>query len=97
MILSQILFHQSLKLIAHFFSFRLKNFFKLKNPKNLEKVTRTFFNHRRKIIKKPYNQFFGNKNILNYLKLDLNQRPQNLDFETYYKLTSEYEKLKLKS
>ena len=30
-----------------------KNFYKIKNPKNLEKITRTFFNHRRKMIKKP--------------------------------------------
>ena len=75
-----------------------KKFFKLKNPKNLEKVTRVFFGHRRKMIKKPYNQlFFGNTNVLEKLKLDLILRPQNLDFETYYKLTSEFEKLKLKS
>ena len=33
-----------------------KNFFKLKNPKNLEKITRIFFMHRRKMIKKPFNQ-----------------------------------------
>ena len=47
------------------------------------------------MIKKPYNQLFsGNTNILQQLKLDLNLRPQNLDFETYYKLTSEYEKLR---
>ena len=28
------------------------------------------------------------------MKIDLKLRPQNLDFETYYKLTEEYEKLK---
>ncbi len=72
-----------------------KKFFKLKNSNNLEKITRIFFSHRRKMIKKPYNQlFFGNPNILQQLKLDLNLRPQNLDFETYYKLTAEYEKLR---
>ena len=31
-----------------------KNFFKIKNPNNLEKITRIFFNHRRKMIKKPF-------------------------------------------
>ena len=47
------------------------------------------------MIKKPYNQMFSNNSkILNKLKIDLNLRPQNLDFETYYKLTSEYEKLR---
>ena len=71
-----------------------KNFFKLKNPKNLEKVTRIFFSQRRKMLKKPFNQLFnGDKKIIDNHKINLNLRPQNLDFETYYKLTSEYEKL----
>jgi len=71
-----------------------KYFFKIKNPKNLEKVTRIFFNHRRKMIKKPFNQLFnGNQKILDKLNIDLNLRPQNLDFNTYYKLTDAYEKL----
>ena len=72
-----------------------KNFYKLKNPKNLEKVTRIFFSQRRKMLKKPFNQLFnGDKKIIDKLKIDLNLRPQNLDFETYYKLTDEYEKLR---
>jgi 16S rRNA (adenine1518-N6/adenine1519-N6)-dimethyltransferase len=69
--------------------------FNIEDPKNLEKVTRIFFNHRRKMLKKPFNQLFnGNQKILDKLKIDLNLRPQNLDFETYYKLTSEYENLR---
>ena len=72
-----------------------QSFYKIKNPKNLEKVTRIFFSQRRKMLKKPFNQLFnGDKTILNKLKIDLNLRPQNLDFDTYYKLTSEYEKLR---
>ena len=71
-----------------------KNYFKIENPKNLEKITRIFFMHRRKMIKKPFNQLFNNNNyILQKLNINLNLRPQNLDFETYYKLTEEYEKL----
>ena len=71
-----------------------KKFFKIKNPHNLEKITRTFFSQRRKMIKKPFNQIFpNNKNILIKLNIDQNLRPQNLDFDTYYKLTSEFEKL----
>ena len=71
-----------------------KNFFKIKDAKNLEKVTRIFFNHRRKMIKKPFNQLFnGNQKVLDELNIDLNLRPQNLDFTTYYKLTEAYEKL----
>ena len=70
-------------------------FFPLKNPYNLEKITRIFFSHRRKMIKKPYNQIFSNSDeISNKLNLNLNLRPQNLDFDTYYNLTSEYEKLR---
>ena len=72
-----------------------KNFLKLKNPHNLEKVTRVFFNHRRKMIKKPFNQIFPkNKNLLKKFNIDLNLRPQNLSLETYYKLAYEYEKLR---
>ena len=72
-----------------------ENFYKLKNPKNLEKITRIFFNNRRKMIKKPFNQIFnGNIEILDKLKINLNLRPQNLNFETYYKITEEYENLR---
>ena len=72
-----------------------KNFYKIKDPKNLEKVTRIFFNHRRKMLKKPFNQLFnGDQRVLNELKIDLNLRPQNLDFDTYYKLTCAYENLR---
>ena len=77
-----------------FFSPKEK-FFKIKNPKNLEKVTRVFFNQRRKMLKKPFNQLFnGNKNIIDKLKIDLNLRPQNLKSELYYRITSEYENLR---
>ena len=72
-----------------------KNFAEIKDPINLEKITRIFFSHRRKMLKKPFNQIFnGDTVLLNKLNLDLNLRPQNLDFDTYYKLTIEYEKLR---
>ena len=71
-----------------------KNFFYFKDPKNLEKITRIFFNHRRKMLKKPFNQVFnGNLEIIKKLNLNLNLRPQNLDLQTYFKLTEEYENL----
>ena len=71
-----------------------KHFYKLNNSKNLEKITRIFFMHRRKMIKKPYNQLFnGNTQITSTHKIDLNLRPQNLDCDTYFKLADEYEKL----
>ena len=72
-----------------------KDFFEINDPSNLEKVTRIFFSHRRKMLKKPFNQIFnGNTDLLNKFKIDLSLRPQNLNFDTYYKLTIEYEKLR---
>ena len=69
-------------------------FFELKDPKNLEKLTRIFFMHRRKMLKKPFNQLFaGNLDIAKKYNINLNLRPQNLNFDIYYKLTAEYEKL----
>ena len=71
-----------------------KNFYKFQNSKNLEKITRVFFNQRRKKIKTPFNILFnGNVNVLKNLKIDLNLRPHNLKEEIYYELTQEYEKL----
>ena len=72
-----------------------KNFVKIKDPKNLEKITRVFFNQRRKMLKKPFNQLFnGDQRVLDKLKIDLTMRPQNINLETYYKLTCEYENLR---
>tara|TARA_B100001741_G_scaffold302491_1_gene291698 strand:- start:720 stop:1508 length:789 start_codon:yes stop_codon:yes gene_type:complete len=71
-----------------------KDFYKLINPKSLEKITRIFFMHRRKMIRKPYYQVFkGNNSIYLKLKIDLKLRPQNLNSDTYFKLANEYEKL----
>ena len=71
-----------------------ENFYEIKNPKNLEKITKVFFSNRRKMLKKPYNQIFnGDLKVLEKLKINLNLRPQNLSCDTYYKLTEEYEKL----
>ena len=71
------------------------NFFKINKPKNIELVTKYFFNHRRKMIKKPFNQLFnGNIQIQKKLNLNLNLRPQNLDFNAYYELTKKYEFLR---
>ena len=76
--------------------FKPKQFyFNIDSPKNLEKITRIFFNQRRKMLKKPFNQLFdGNTEIARKLNIDLSLRPQNLDFETYYKLVREYENLR---
>ncbi len=71
------------------------NYVKIKNPKNLEKITRIFFNQRRKMIKKPFNHLFnGDQKILDKLKIASNLRPQNLNLDTYYRLACEYENLR---
>jgi 16S rRNA (adenine1518-N6/adenine1519-N6)-dimethyltransferase len=72
-----------------------KKFFELKDPKNLEKITRIFFSQRRKMLKKPFNQVFANgKKVAEKFDIDLNLRPQNLKPETYFKLVKEYEDLR---
>ena len=77
------------------FFYPKKNWIKINNPNNLEKITRVFFNQRRKMLKKPFNQLFnGDQKVLNKLKIDLNLRPQNITLETYYKLAYEYENLR---
>ncbi len=69
-----------------------KKYFKLKDPKNLEHVTNIFFSQRRKMVRKPMKFLFTNFEIIsNELSLDLNLRPQNLDFLTYYKISKIYE------
>ena len=72
-----------------------KEFQKFKNSKNIEIVTRTFFNQRRKMIKNPLKQLFKNpKEISKKLNIDLNLRPQNLSISQFYEIISEYEKLR---
>ena len=72
-----------------------REFFQLKSAKNLEMITRVFFSQRRKMLKKPFNKIFKNSNeISKKLNINLNLRPQNLEPETYFKLTREYEHLR---
>ena len=65
------------------------------SPKNLEMITRVFFNQRRKMIKRPFKHIFKDSiQIAKKLNIDLNLRPQNLSPDTYYKITKEYENLR---
>ena len=71
-----------------------KDYFYIKKSKNLEMVTRIFFNQRRKMIKNPLKLLFKNyEEISLKLKLNLNLRPQNLSIENYCNIVKEYEKL----
>jgi len=77
------------------FFYPKKNFIEIKDPNILEKITRIFFNQRRKMIKTPFNQLFnGNQKVLDKLNIDLTMRPQNINLDTYYKLACEYENLR---
>ena len=68
--------------------------FNLKNPNNLEKVTRTLFSNRRKMINKNFNKlFYQNKSLTKNLKINLNKRPEELSNEMFYKIALQYEKL----
>jgi 16S rRNA (adenine1518-N6/adenine1519-N6)-dimethyltransferase len=72
-----------------------EKFFKLKNPKNLEMITRIFFSQRRKMLKKPFNQVFNDAmKVAEKFDINLNLRPQNLKPEIYFKLVKEYESLR---
>tara|TARA_A100001015_G_scaffold250033_1_gene288260 strand:- start:728 stop:1126 length:399 start_codon:yes stop_codon:yes gene_type:complete len=69
-----------------------KNIYEIKDPKNLEKITKVFFSQRRKMIKKPINSLF--KNIkFDYNKFNINpsDRPQNINVNKYLKIVNEFE------
>ena len=77
-------------------SFRPKkiNTYNLKNPKNLEKVTRILFSSRRKMINKNFNKLFKEKkSMVQNLNINLNKRPEELSNEMFYKIATQYEKL----
>ena len=70
------------------------NKFNIKNPKNIETVTRVLFSNRRKMINKNFAKLFrNNKAIAEELNLNLNQRPEELSNEMFYKITMKYEEL----
>ena len=84
------------KINSTILSFRPKknNFFHLKNPKNLEKITQVLFSNRRKMINKNLKKLFkGKLFLLNELNIDLKKRPEELSNETFYKIAGKYEAL----
>jgi len=70
------------------------NHYDLKNPKNLEIVTRTLFSNRRKMINKNFNKLFKKRiSTIKNFDIDLNKRPEELNNEVFYKIAMQYEKL----
>ena len=66
----------------------------LEKIEHLEHITGVFFNHRRKMIKKPMKQIFLNyEEVARNLNLDLNLRPQNISKEKYLEICKVYENL----
>ena len=68
--------------------------FDIKNPKCLEKITRVLFSNRRKMINKSFVKLFGkNTHVEKDLNLNLNQRPEELSKEMFYKIALKYDEL----
>ncbi|MDA9653340.1 16S rRNA (adenine(1518)-N(6)/adenine(1519)-N(6))-dimethyltransferase RsmA [Candidatus Pelagibacter sp.] len=72
-----------------------ENYEDICSEKSLEQITRIFFNQRRKKIKKSFNQIFDNsREISDKLDIDLDLRPQNLDYKTYLLIARELDNLR---
>ena len=71
-----------------------KKIYQIKDPKNLEKITKVFFSQRRKMIKKPINILFKNFQF-DYKKFNVrpSDRPQNINVDKYLQIVREYESL----
>ena len=71
-----------------------QDYYKIKEIKKLEFVTNTFFNYRRKMIKKPLGLLFKDVDkIKKKYNLNINERPQKLNPLIYYKLSNELNEL----
>jgi len=70
------------------------NQFNLKDPKNLEKITRVLFSNRRKMVNKNFRKLFkNNSSVAENLNINLNKRPEELSNEMFYRIAEQYEKL----
>jgi 16S rRNA (adenine1518-N6/adenine1519-N6)-dimethyltransferase len=67
------------------------NFFKIKDLKNLEKVTNILFSNKRKMINKNIIKLISRHKIKKIKGLNLNSRPSEIKPEIYYKITELYE------
>ena len=76
-------------LVIHFKPKKIK--YKIKNFKNLEKITQIFFSNRRKMINKNLKKLISEKKIKKISNLKINYRPENLKPEIYYKIAELYE------
>ncbi len=69
------------------------SYIKIKDPKNLEKLTKFFFSERRKMVKKKFKKlFYDYKNFLKQIGINETCRPQNISIENYLLIVKELEK-----
>ncbi len=69
-----------------------KHLAKIRNIKNLEKITNIIFSNKRKMINKNIKKILNNEEIEIIQGLDVKMRPADIEPETYYKITEIYEK-----
>ena len=75
------------------FNFKSKDTIKIKNPKNLEKLTNFFFSERRKMVKKKFKILFKDyKKFIKKIGINETCRPQNISIEKYLLIVKELEK-----
>ena len=69
-----------------------ENLVEVKNPKNLELITKLFFNQRRKMIKKNFIRLFKNYDVVaSKINIKLTDRPQKLTVNEFLLIAKEYE------
>ena len=70
-----------------------KNLISINNPKNVEHISRIFFNHRRKMIKKNFIRLFKNFDVISKkIDIKLTDRPQHIPIDKFLMIIKEYEK-----
>lgn len=71
---------------------QLNKYFKIKNIKNLERITNIFFSNKRKMINKSLKKVLNKEQIHMIDQLSLNMRPSEVKPDIYYKITELVEK-----
>ena len=88
-------FYPKPKILSTLLEFTPKNsFIHINDIKNLEKITKTLFNKRRKMIKNSIFNIVNKEDLprINF-NINLNSRPENIKPEEYYFLAKEIEKI----
>ena len=69
-----------------------KKIIDIRHPKNLENITKIFFNQKRKMIKKSLINLFDNFNdVSKKVNIKLTDRPQNISIKKFFIVIKDYE------